>query len=190
MASRLRAIASSEPFVPVMYGPEMRIMSGSVMWSDYVTGGTKPMGPPGSPRVMKNPTASGGIFALRRADRNRRQPTGLPPPKSCLRNTKTKQKPPARGRYFALSGCQDLNLRPLDPQSSALPSCATARGLCLSAPVNLSANDSRAFHGVRARMRRIRDANLAHPRHQWLPTPEQDSPHRSSRVQSDRGLRR
>src|SRR5215470_1138157 len=26
-----------------------------------------------------------------------------------------------------LSGRQDLNLRPLDPQSSALPSCATSR---------------------------------------------------------------
>ncbi len=30
-------------------------------------------------------------------------------------------------RPFALSGRQDLNLRPLDPQSSALPSCATSR---------------------------------------------------------------
>ena len=29
---------------------------------------------------------------------------------------------------FPRSGRQDLNLRPLDPQSSALPSCATARG--------------------------------------------------------------
>ncbi len=29
----------------------------------------------------------------------------------------------------SLSGRQDLNLRPLDPQSSALPSCATSRGL-------------------------------------------------------------
>jgi hypothetical protein len=27
-----------------------------------------------------------------------------------------------------LSGWRDLNSRPLDPQSSALPSCATARG--------------------------------------------------------------
>jgi hypothetical protein len=28
------------------------------------------------------------------------------------------------------SGWRDLNSRPLDPQSSALPSCATARGPC------------------------------------------------------------
>ena len=37
---------------------------------------------------------------------------------------------PAAQRAFAcLSGRQDLNLRPLDPQSSALPSCATSRPL-------------------------------------------------------------
>jgi hypothetical protein len=29
-----------------------------------------------------------------------------------------------------LSGWRDLNSRPLDPQSSALPSCATARAPC------------------------------------------------------------
>ena len=30
-------------------------------------------------------------------------------------------------RQFTWSGWRDLNSRPLDPQSSALPSCATAR---------------------------------------------------------------
>ena len=34
---------------------------------------------------------------------------------------------PALNCDFAKSGRQDLNLRPLDPQSSALPSCATSR---------------------------------------------------------------
>jgi hypothetical protein len=32
-----------------------------------------------------------------------------------------------RQRAWCWSGRQDLNLRPLDPQSSALPSCATSR---------------------------------------------------------------
>jgi hypothetical protein len=32
-----------------------------------------------------------------------------------------------------LSGWRDLNSRPLDPQSSALPSCATARGPLIGA---------------------------------------------------------
>ena len=36
------------------------------------------------------------------------------------------QKPPPTQR-FVWSGWPDLNRRPLDPQSSALPSCATAR---------------------------------------------------------------
>jgi len=44
MAARFMAIASSEPFVPDIYGPEMRIMSGSVMWSDYVTDGLNRLG--------------------------------------------------------------------------------------------------------------------------------------------------
>jgi hypothetical protein len=34
-------------------------------------------------------------------------------------------------RQFTQSGWRDLNSRPLDPQSSALPSCATARGRCV-----------------------------------------------------------
>src|SRR5215203_7295275 len=34
-------------------------------------------------------------------------------------------------KVIRLSGWRDLNSRPLDPQSSALPSCATARGAAL-----------------------------------------------------------
>jgi hypothetical protein len=36
----------------------------------------------------------------------------------------------ASDKAFYRSGWRDLNSRPLDPQSSALPSCATARRPC------------------------------------------------------------
>ena len=36
---------------------------------------------------------------------------------------------------FSWSGRQDLNLRPLDPQSSALPNCATSRLLKTASPI-------------------------------------------------------
>ena len=38
-----------------------------------------------------------------------------------------KRKAPLPEPCFTWSGGQDLNLRPLDPQSSALPNCATTR---------------------------------------------------------------
>ena len=42
---------------------------------------------------------------------------------------------------FTRSGRQDLNLRPLGPQPSALPDCATPRG-CLHSDVSATTEDS------------------------------------------------
>lgn len=55
--------------------------------------------------------------------------TMRPPPDTAIERAGTWFPKYRLSQPTSQSGRQDLNLRPLDPQSSALPSCATSRGL-------------------------------------------------------------